>query len=141
MLRSTPKLGLVIVGKSGVTRSPAGPAATVMVIRILAEGFFMCSACGYPAAPGHWTEAGAANISDRLRSRFRRAEVLQRVLSPYGLKAYDGGLVPGIQISNQFGNQAIARDLAEVWAISEQWIAHAIDPLDPRFTDTTEKAV
>ncbi len=110
-----------------------------MVIRILAEGFFMCSACGFPAAPGHWTEAGAANVSDRLRSRFRRAEVLQRVLSAYGLKAYDGGLVPGIQISNQFGNQVIARDLAEVWATAEQWMAHPVDPLDSRFIGDCEK--
>jgi hypothetical protein len=100
----------------------------------------MCSACGFPAAPGHWTEAGAANMSDRLRSRFRRAEVLQKVLLAYGLKAHDGGLVPGIQISNQFGNQAIARDLAEVWATAEQWAGHAIDPLDPRFTGMSEKA-
>lgn len=100
----------------------------------------MCSACGYPAAPGHWTEAGAATVSDRLRSRFRRAEVLQTVLSAYGLKAHDGGLVPGIQISNHFGNQAIARDLTEVWATAEQWTGQAIDPLDQRFIGVSEKA-
>jgi hypothetical protein len=100
----------------------------------------MCSACGYPAAPGHWTEAGVANISDRLRSRFRRAQVLQNVLSTYGLKAHDGGLVPGIQISNQFGNEVIVRDLAEVWAMAEQWTGSVIDPLDRRFTGSAEKA-
>lgn len=100
----------------------------------------MCSACGFPAAPGHWTEAGASNISDRLRSRFRRAEVLQKILSAYGLKAHDGGLVPGIQISNQFGNQVIARDLVEVWNTAEQWTGRAIDPLDPHFLGQSEKA-
>jgi hypothetical protein len=100
----------------------------------------MCSACGYPAAPGHWTEAGAATVSDRLRSRFRRAEVLRKVLSAYGLKAHDGGLVPGIQISNQFGNETIARDLSEVWLTAEQWTGKAIDPLDPRFTGLTNAA-
>jgi hypothetical protein len=100
----------------------------------------MCSACGYPAAPGHWTEAGAANMSDRLRSRFRRAEVLQKVLSVYGLKAHDGGLVPGIQISNQFGNQTIARNLADVWVTAEQWTGSAVDPLDPRFLGPLEEA-
>ena len=31
----------------------------------------MCSACGFPAAPGHWTEAGANTAPDRLRARFR----------------------------------------------------------------------
>jgi hypothetical protein len=100
----------------------------------------MCSACGYPASPGHWTEAGAANTSDRLRSRFRRAEVLQKVLSVYGLKAHDGGLVPGIQISNQFGNQIIARDLAEVWVTTEQWTGRVVDPLDPHFLGLFERA-
>jgi hypothetical protein len=100
----------------------------------------MCSACGYPAAPGHWTEAGVASLSDRLRSRFRRAEVLQRVLAAYGLKTHDGGLVPGIQISNQFGVETIVRDLTEVWATAEQWTGSAIDPLAPRFTGIAEKA-
>jgi hypothetical protein len=99
----------------------------------------MCSACGFPAAPGHWTEAGARNISDRLRTRFRRAQILQRVLSVYGLKAHDGGLVPGIQISNQFGNETIARDLAEVWATAELWTGRALDPLDVHFIGTSEK--
>lgn len=99
----------------------------------------MCSACGYPEAPGHWTEAGAANMAERLRSRFRRADILERVLKPYGLNVHDGGLVPGIQISNQFGNQTIVRNLAEVWALAEQWTGSPVDPLDPRFTTSTEK--
>ena len=29
----------------------------------------MCSACGFPAAPGHWTDAGAQTPGDRLRLR------------------------------------------------------------------------
>lgn len=93
----------------------------------------MCSACGYPAAPGHWTEAGAASTADRLRSRFRRAQILQGVLAAYGLKAHDGGLVPGIQISNQTGSHVIARDLAEVWVEAQRMTGEVIDPLDPRF--------
>ena len=93
----------------------------------------MCSACGYPAAPGHWTEAGAASIPDRLRARFRRGQVLQSVLAAYGLKAHDGGLVPGIQISNSTGDQIIARDLAEVWVEAQRMAGQPIDPLDERF--------
>jgi hypothetical protein len=95
----------------------------------------MCSACGYPAAPGHWTEAGAASIGDRLRARFRRAQILQRVLSPYGLKAHDGGLVPGIQLSTQTGDQAIVLDLTEVWLEAERMSGKTIDPLAPCFVD------
>ena len=93
----------------------------------------MCSACGFPAAPGHWTEAGAATAHDRLRGRMRRAQVLQTVLPLYGLKAYDGGEVPGIQISTLSGSQSILRNLDEVWALAEKVSGGPVDPLDPRF--------
>lgn len=92
----------------------------------------MCSACGFPAAPGHWTEAGAATAHDRLRGRMRRAQVLQTVLPLYGLKAYDGGEVPGIQISTLSGSQSILRNLDEVWALAEKVSGGPVDPLDPR---------
>ena len=93
----------------------------------------MCSACGYPSAPGHWTEAGAASLPDRLRARFRRAQVLKSVLPAYGLTAHDGGLVPGIQIGAASGGETIARDLTDVWETVERLTGKAIDPLDPRF--------
>ena len=63
----------------------------------------MCASCGYPAAPGHWTDAGAADPGERLRARFRRAQVLNAVLRPYGLTAHDGGLIPGVQIATLSG--------------------------------------
>lgn len=100
----------------------------------------MCSSCGYPAAPGHWTEAGAANLPDRLRARLRRAQVLQVVLPAYGLTAYDGAQVPGVQISTLSGDHTIARDLSEVWATAERLVGGPIDPLDPRFIGGTGKA-
>ena len=93
----------------------------------------MCASCGFPAAPGHWTEAGAANAPDRLRARFRRAQVLQSVLATYGLTAHDGALVPGIQISTLSGDHTIVRDLAEVWRLAEKLSGGPVDPLDPRF--------
>jgi hypothetical protein len=93
----------------------------------------MCSACGFPAAPGHWTEAGLANASDRLRARFRRAQVLQAILPAYGLTAHDGGQGTGIQLSTLSGNHVIVRDLAEVWTAAERLAGRKIDPLDPRF--------
>ena len=73
-------------------------------------------------------------MADRLRARFRRAQILQEVLSAYGLKAHDGGLVPGIQISNQTGDHVIARDLAEVWREAQRMAGAIVDPLDRRFT-------
>ena len=99
----------------------------------------MCASCGFPAAPGHWTEAGAATAPDRLRERFRRAQVLQAVLRPYGLSAHDGGLVPGIQIATLAGNQSIVRTLEDVWTLAEQLTGAAIDPLDRRFLKGAEQ--
>ena len=98
----------------------------------------MCASCGFPAAPGHWTEAGAATAHDRLRARFRRAQVLQSILPAHGLTAHDGALVPGIQVSTLSGNQEIVRDLEEVWATAERLSGRPLDPLDPRFIGSGE---
>ena len=94
----------------------------------------MCSVCGNPAAPGHWTEAGAASMADRFHARLRRGQVLRAVLSQYGLKAHDGGLASGIQLSSMSGGLATVRDLAEVWVEAERLTGQNIDPLDPRFS-------
>jgi len=99
----------------------------------------MCASCGFPAAPGHWTEAGAASAGDRLRTRFRRAQVLKTVLRSYGLTAHDGAQVPGIQIGTLAGNQTIVRDLEEVWCAAETMIGAPVDPLDPRFLSDPEE--
>ncbi len=72
-------------------------------------------------------------MPDRLRARFRRAQVLQKVLPSYGLTARDGALVPGIQISTLSGNQVIVRDLSEVWEAATKLPGQVIDPLDARF--------
>ena len=100
----------------------------------------MCASCGYPARPGHWTDAGAADAHDRLRARFRRAEVLKSVLPAYGLTAHDGADVPGIQIATLTGNQTIALDLAELWAAAEKLSGKPVDPLDPRFIGGADEA-
>ena len=68
----------------------------------------MCSACGFPAAPGHWTEAGANTAPDRLRARFRRAQVLQKVLPAYGLTAR--GLFVELATKQPIA-EAVAREL------------------------------
>lgn len=94
----------------------------------------MCANCGFPAAPGHWTEAGAATAPDRLRARFRRAQVLQTILSGYGLTAHDDGVIPGITVATKTGNQVMTADLAEFWAAAERIGGKVVDPLDPRFT-------
>lgn len=93
----------------------------------------MCNACGNPAVPGHWTEAGTDTPGDRLRARFHRAGLLDKLLRPYGLTAHDGGLVPGIQMGTLSGSQTIVPDLGALWVEAERLLGHPIDPLDPVF--------
>lgn len=89
----------------------------------------MCNACGFPAAPGHWTEAGAETPHDRLRERFRRVEMLNRLLRPQGVSVHDGGLVPGIQVTGPGGASTIVANLEELWIEVEQMTGRAYDPL------------
>jgi hypothetical protein len=95
----------------------------------------MCSACGFPATEGHWSEAGAADAHQRLRARFIRARKLNAVLQNYGLSAYDDGQMPGIQIADRTGQVILARDLRDVWIAVEKLIGKPIDPLDSRFRE------
>lgn len=94
----------------------------------------MCASCGFPAAPGHWTEAGAKTAPDRWRARFRRAQLLRSVLRPYGLTAHEDTQVLGIQLSTLAGQHEILRDLTEVWAAVERLAGAPVDPLDARYT-------
>jgi hypothetical protein len=93
----------------------------------------MCNACGNPAVPGHWTDAGADTPGDRLRARFHRAALLNKILRPYGLSAHDGGVVPGIQLSTLSGSTTIVPDLGSLWAEAERLIGFPIDPLDAAY--------
>ena len=100
----------------------------------------MCGACGFPAVPGHWTEAGVGNTThQRLRARFRRAQVLQSVLRAYGVTVRDGMSSPGIQVSNMSGAQLIVADLTELWKAAERLGGRSIDPLDPLFTGSAAR--
>ena len=89
----------------------------------------MCSLCGFPAAPGHWTEAGAATAHDRLRERFRRVAMLQALVRPMGIGVHDGGLIPGLQVAGPGGGVAIVPDLEAFWREVERLTGRPFDPL------------
>lgn len=93
----------------------------------------MCSSCGFPSAPGHWTEAGAPTPGDRMRARFRRAQAASVLLSAYGLTARDDGAVPGVQLSSMTGATQIVPDFDGVWAEAARMAGQPIDPLSDRF--------
>ncbi|MBK0326176.1 hypothetical protein I5535_02595 [Rhodobacteraceae bacterium F11138] len=89
----------------------------------------MCSACGYPPAPGHWTDAGAVTAGDRLRNRLMRMTVVNRILAPYHLSARDDGVIPGIQLTSGFGASIIVPDLEMLWIEAARMAGRPIDPL------------
>lgn len=89
----------------------------------------MCSACGYPSRPGHWTQAGLDTPHDRLRARLTRAAVLTRVLRPYGLSVHDDGVGEGFTLSTLTGASVIVTDPAQLWPTVERLAGRAFDPL------------
>jgi hypothetical protein len=98
----------------------------------------MCSNCGFPSTLAHWTEAGASNATDRLRSRFRRSASLRVALSSYGLSAHDDGATSGIALSDKTGRIEIVENLKDLWVAAERLCGRPVDPLDPRFTRIAE---
>jgi hypothetical protein len=101
----------------------------------------MCSLCGFPDAAGDWMDAGAISVVDKLDARLRRARVLRRVLSAYGVEARDGGLPARIQLAGKSGKVMAVREFGEVWPAAELMAGVAVDPLDPRFTAVSSPAV
>jgi hypothetical protein len=93
----------------------------------------MCGLCGFPAAPGHWAEAGARLPGDRLRARLRRAAVLRRALRAHGLDLRDGAPMPGVRLIRPGGGEHLVPDLAALWRAAERVLGAPLDPLDPRF--------
>lgn len=89
----------------------------------------MCNACGYPARAGHWTDAGLDTPGDRIRARFRRAQVLARVLRPLGLTAHDDGVTEGLILSTLSGASVIVTDPGQLWAVVARLAGRAYDPL------------
>jgi hypothetical protein len=89
----------------------------------------MCNACGFPARPGHWTDAGLLTPHDRLRARFRRAGLLTRALRPYGLTAHDDGVTGGITLSTLTGASEIVTNPADLWPTAERLAGRPIDLL------------
>lgn len=92
----------------------------------------MCSACGFPSRPGHWTDAGALRPGSRLRLRFVRLAIINRLLAPYRLTAYDDGATPGLQLMAPGGERVLVADLEALWSEAARLAGTPVDPLSPR---------
>ena len=84
----------------------------------------MCSACGFPSRPGHWTDAGVSNPGGRLRLRFTRLAIVNRLLTPYRLRAYDDGSTPGLQLMAPGGERVLVPDLEALWKEAARIAVH-----------------
>lgn len=91
----------------------------------------MCGACGFPSLPGHWTDAGASEPGDRLRLRFTRLAIVNRLLAPYRLSAHDDGATPGFQLMAPGGERVLVPNLEALWIEAARLAGTAIDPLSP----------
>ena len=89
----------------------------------------MCSACGFPPAVGHWTDAGGATPQERLKIRFARANLINKLLKPLGITATDAGTSPGIHLSNGMGKTVICPTIEDVWRQVEIFTGNPYDPL------------
>lgn len=92
----------------------------------------MCSGCGFPATPGHWTEAAAPDAGERLRARLRQVRLAGRILAPWGLSVAEGFGVPGLQLSDGRGDTRIVRNLGELWEEAARMAGQPVDPLADR---------
>lgn len=92
----------------------------------------MCSGCGFPATPGHWTEAAAPDAGERLRARLRQVRVANRILAPFGLWVAEAGSVPGFQLTNGRGDTRLVRDLGLLWEEAARMAGVPVDPLSDR---------
>lgn len=90
----------------------------------------MCSACGFPASVGHWTDAGGKTPQERLRIRFRRVDTLVKFLGPLGLGVRDLGTLPGIQLFDATGRQRHCATLEDVWHHVAELTGRPFDPLN-----------
>lgn len=87
----------------------------------------MCNACGYPARPGHWTDAGLATAADRRRALHVRAALLTRALRPLGLRAQVSAA--GLVLAHVTGAGAVVADPADLWPMVERLAGRPYDPL------------
>lgn len=93
----------------------------------------MCIACAFPAAQGHWTDAGTAKGPDAVKDRLAMLSALGAALAADGLRVKAADLWSGFRISTASGRFENARNLEEAWVAAERLLGRPVDPLNPRF--------
>jgi hypothetical protein len=97
----------------------------------------VCSLCGTLAAGPHWADGTAdrRQVGARrsaLRGRLVRAALLDRVLSPFGLRVEEWEETAYV-LRSATGETVLAADLTSLLAEAERLARRPLDPLDPAY--------
>ncbi|GBC69629.1 hypothetical protein HRbin01_01331 [archaeon HR01] len=102
----------------------------------------MCGICGELQSYIHWAErvpweeselaeSGGGMARSLQRLRIRRAAVVAKLLSAYGLEfsLWQGGKYI---LSDRKGGTAVINDMAQLWPAIHRILGKPFDPLDPK---------
>ena len=102
----------------------------------------MCVLCWQFLTESHWTDrrfedndpttatAGSDHERTRRRDRHHRTQVLNQILTYYGL-CLDDWHSRSYLLSDRKGKTAIVQDLGALWPMAQQLTGQLLDPLDP----------
>lgn len=89
----------------------------------------MCILCYGLAGEEHWTDI-PVGPEPPASVRARRRRILTQIMAAQGLDYSDDPTGVTSLIGDRKGKVAIARNLGEMWTVSEQLAGHPLDPLD-----------
>jgi hypothetical protein len=111
----------------------------------------MCVLCWQFLTDNHWTEqqfvdgdptmatAGGDRERNRRRARQHRTQVLNQILSHYGLRLDDWHSRSYV-LSDRKGKTVIVQDLGALWPAAQQLAGRPLDPLDPALLAALQQA-
>jgi hypothetical protein len=111
----------------------------------------MCVLCWQFLTEEHWTDrwvddeasadtgtAGSDRERARRRARHHRIGVLNRILSPYGLRL-DDWQSRSYVLGDRKGKTVLVQDLGALWPAAQQLAGRRLDPLDPWLLDVLDQ--
>ena len=102
----------------------------------------MCVLCWQFLTESHWTDqqfvdgdaptatAGSDRERQRRRARQHRTQVLNQILSHYGLRLDDWHSRSYV-LSDRKGKTVMVQDLGALWPAAQELVGRPLDPLDP----------
>lgn len=110
----------------------------------------MCILCWRTVTETHWSEeplapedhdmttAARAGEGARRRARQHRTQVLNRILSYYGLRL-DDWQSQSYVLSDRKGQSRLLQDMGELWPAAQQMAGRCLDPLEAGLLEALEQ--